>query len=87
MLVNSGLSTERTEALAACENFKDTVKWAVEEFTDIIEQGSMKALERKVKNIADIQEAFERMGTRLFKLLNAGNQRDYEGDVGSGCVE
>jgi hypothetical protein len=72
LLVNSGLSPERTEALSACENFKGTVKWVVEEFTDIIEPGSMRALERKIENMGDIQEALERMGTRLFRLLNAG---------------
>jgi hypothetical protein len=33
--------------------------------------------------MADIQEAFERMGLTLFRLLNAGGQRDYDGNVGS----
>jgi hypothetical protein len=82
-LTCSGLSPERTEALAACEKFKITAEWVVDEFIDVIENGSMNLLERKVENMADIQEAFERMGLTLFRLLNAGGQRDYDGDVGS----
>jgi hypothetical protein len=83
LLTCSGPSPERTEALAACEKFKNTAKWVVDEYVDVIENGSMKLLERKVENMADIQEAFERMGLTLFRLLNAGGQRDYDGDVGS----
>ncbi|PMD16239.1 hypothetical protein NA56DRAFT_731526 [Hyaloscypha hepaticicola] len=83
MLSLSGINPERTEALAACEKFKDTAKWVVDEFMDVIENGSMKLLERKVENMADIQEVFERMGLTLFRLLNAGGQRDYDSDVGS----
>jgi hypothetical protein len=83
LLTCSGPSPERTEALAACEKFKNTAKWVVDEYVDVIKNGSMKLLERKVENMADIQEAFERMGLTLFRLLNAGGQRDYDGDVGS----
>ena len=83
LLAGSGLNPDRTEALAACEKFKNTAMWVVDEYMDIIENGSMKLLERKVENIADIQEAFERMGLTLFRLLNAGGQRDYVGNVGS----
>ncbi len=83
ILTCSGSSSERTEALAACEKFKVTATWVIDEFMDVIENGSMGLLERKVENMADIQEAFERMGLTLFRLLNAGGQRDYDGDVGS----
>ena len=83
LLAGSDLSPDRAEALAACEKFKTTAKWVVDEYMDIIENGSMKLLERKVENMADIQDAFERMGLTLFRLLNAGGQTDYVGNVGS----
>ena len=57
------------------------------DFAGVIGNGSIKVLEERVAEMANIQEAFERMGTKLYQLLNAGSQRDYEGDVGSARVE
>lgn len=87
LLTNSSLSPERTKALAAIENFRDVVKTVADDFADILNQGSMKLLEEKVEKMAAVQEAFERMGMRLYRLLNAGGQRDYKGDLGSSRVE
>ncbi|PMD64658.1 uncharacterized protein K444DRAFT_625322 [Hyaloscypha bicolor E] len=83
LLTDSGLSPKRIEALAAIENFRDTVNSIACDFADIIGNGSMKALEERVVEMANIQEAFERMGIRLYRLLNAGSQQDYEGNVDS----
>jgi hypothetical protein len=87
LLINSGLSPERTDALAAIKNFRNTVNSVTEDFADIIENGSMKVLEERVVKMADIQEAFERMVTEFYRLLNAGGQRGYEGNVGTTRVE
>jgi hypothetical protein len=84
LLINSVLTPERTEALTAVENFRDTVNTVAEEFAEILSHGSMRTLEEKVEKMADIQEAVQRMGTGLYRLLNTRGQRDYEGDVGSG---
>ena len=87
LLTNSGLSPKRTEALAAIENFRDTVNSVACDFAGVIGNGSIKVLEERVAEMANIQEAFERMGTKLYQLLNAGSQRDDEDDVGSARVE
>ncbi len=58
-----------------------------EDFTTNICNGSMKILEEKVEKMADVQDSFETMGTKLYRLLNTGGQRDFEGDVGSAKVE
>ena len=87
LLTNSGLSPERTEALAAIDKFRGTVNSVADEFADIIGNGSMKVLEERVLKMANIQDEFQRMGTRLYRLLNAGGQRDYDGGVGSAPVE
>jgi len=79
LLVSSGLSPERTEALAAIEKFRDSAKSVAQEFTDLIGNGSMSVLDEKVHKIADVQEALETMGTGLYRLLNAGGTRDHEG--------
>jgi hypothetical protein len=62
------------------------VNTVAKEFTDIIGNGSMKVLEERLGNMSDTQGAFERMETRLYRLLNAGGQRDYDGDIGSSSV-
>jgi hypothetical protein len=85
--VQSGLSPERTEALAAIEKFRDMVNSVAEDFTNVIGNGSMKILEERVEKMADVQDSFETMGTKLYRLLNSGGQRDYEGDVDSAKVE
>jgi len=87
LLVASTVSPERTEALAAIEKFKETTNMVAKEFTDLIGIGSMNVLEERVQKLADIQEAFETMGATLYRLLNAGDQRDHGDKVDSAKIK
>jgi hypothetical protein len=73
-LVISDISSERVDALAAVENFRDLVNKVSEELTDIVDRGSLEVLEKQVEKISGIQEAFESMGKKLLTLLYTGCQ-------------